>query len=131
MTIKRDTKNRLTLFRDCGTCGKTIVTTADTPWIRSIPCNGKQRITYYCSQKCFAASYKHIGWCDGKTAERKKEWERKRKRVYTPEQLERKRKANREYMRRKREREPDLARLDSAYHRKKRKLLARERNDVD
>lgn len=31
MSVRRQTANRLTLFRTCGTCGKQIVTTADTP----------------------------------------------------------------------------------------------------
>ena len=31
MSVRRQTANRLTLFR---TCGKQIVTTADTPWVR-------------------------------------------------------------------------------------------------
>ena len=30
MSVRRQTANRLTLFRTCGTCGKQIVTTADT-----------------------------------------------------------------------------------------------------
>lgn len=34
MSVRRQTANRLTLFRTCGTCGKQIVTTADTPWVR-------------------------------------------------------------------------------------------------
>lgn len=129
MSARRKTANRLTLFRQCGACGKSIVTTADTPWVRQVPHDGKkQAITYYCSEKCFAASYKHIGWYDGKAEEHRKERERNRKRVYTPEQLERKRKCNRDYMRQKRRENPDLARLDSAFYRKKRKLLKGEEN---
>lgn len=33
MSVRRQTANRLTLFRTCGTCGKQIVTTADTPGV--------------------------------------------------------------------------------------------------
>ena len=31
MSVRRQTANRLTLFRTCGTCGKQIVTTPDRP----------------------------------------------------------------------------------------------------
>ena len=49
-------EKRLTLFRTCGTCGKTIVTTADTPWVRQVPRDGKKMATtYYCSEGCYAA----------------------------------------------------------------------------
>ncbi len=58
MSVRRQTANRLTLFRTCGTCGKQIVTTADTPWVRQVERDGKrQATTYFCSEGCFAASY--------------------------------------------------------------------------
>lgn len=61
MSVRRDTTNRLTLCRTCGTCGRSIVTTADTPWVRQVERDGKkQATTYFCSERCFAASYKHI-----------------------------------------------------------------------
>lgn len=41
MSVRRQTANRLTLFRTCGTCGKQIVTTADTPWVRQVERDGK------------------------------------------------------------------------------------------
>lgn len=91
MSVRRQTANRLTLFRTCGTCGKQIVTTADTPWVRQVERDGKrQATTYFCSEGCFAASYKHIGWFDGKAEERRKlkdrnrdpEKERARNRAY-------------------------------------------------
>ena len=73
MSVRRNTTNRLTLYRTCGTCGRQIVTTADTPWVRQVERDGKkQATTYFCSEKCFAASYKHIGWYDGKAEERRK-----------------------------------------------------------
>lgn len=73
MSVRRQTANRLTLFRTCGTCGKQIVTTADTPWVRQVERDGKrQATTYFCSEGCFAASYKHVGWFDGKAEERRK-----------------------------------------------------------
>ena len=88
MSVRRQTANRLTLFR---TCGKQIVTTADTPWVRQVERDGKrQATTYFCSEGCFAASYKHVGWFDGKAEERRKlkdrnrdpEKERARNRAY-------------------------------------------------
>lgn len=91
MSVRRQTANRLTLFRTCGTCGKQIVTTADTPWVRQVERDGKrQATTYFCSEGCFAASYKHVGWFDGKAEERRKlkdrnrdpEKERARNRAY-------------------------------------------------
>lgn len=74
MAVRRKTNNRWTLFRQCGTCGKSFQTTADTPWVRQVPRDGKkQATTYYCSSKCFKASYKHIGWYDGLAYQRRLE----------------------------------------------------------
>ena len=75
MSVKRKVVDkRLTLFRTCGICGKSFVTTADTPWVRQVPRDGKrQATTYYCSTTCYQASYKYKGWYDGKTEERRRE----------------------------------------------------------
>lgn len=79
MSVRRGTTNRMTLYRECGICGRSIVTTADTPWVRQMPRDGKKQATvYFCSEKCFAASYKHIGWYDGKTEQRRAEREANR-----------------------------------------------------
>ena len=117
MSVRRQTANRLTLFRTCGTCGKQIVTTADTPWVRQVERDGKrQATTYFCSEGCFAASYKHIGWFDGKAEERRK--------------LKAYQQAHREELREKarlrRLTNPGLSAADSAYARRKRKLIAEE-----
>ena len=122
-------EKRMTLFRTCGTCGKTIVTTADTPWVRQVPRDGKKMATtYYCSDGCFAASYKHIGWFDGKAEERRRlkdqnrdpEKERERWRhYYTTHREERI-----EAARKRRRENPGLAAADNAYYRRKRKLMA-------
>ena len=73
MSCRRKTTNRITLYRECAICGKSIVTTADTPWMRQMPHNGKnQAICYFCSSACYQASYKHIGWYDGKADERRR-----------------------------------------------------------
>ena len=79
MSVKRKVVDkRLTLFRTCGICGKSFVTTADTPWVRQVPRDGKrQATTYYCSTTCYQASYKYKGWYDGKTEERRREREKK------------------------------------------------------
>ena len=118
MSVRRQTANRLTLFRTCGTCGKQIVTTADTPWVRQVERDGKrQATTYFCSEGCFAASYKHVGWFDGKAEERRKLKDRNR----DPEKEELREKA-----RLRRLAHPGQAAADSAYARRKRKLIAEE-----
>ena len=131
MSVRRNTTNRLTLFRTCGTCGKQIVTTADTPWVRQVERDGKrQATTYFCCEKCYAASYKHIGWYDGKAEERRREKdrnrdpekERARHRRYHQEHAE----ELREKARQRRLANPGMAAADSAYNRRKRKLLAAE-----
>lgn len=44
MSVKRKAVDkRLTLFRTCGICGKSFVTTADTPWVRQVPRDGKRQ----------------------------------------------------------------------------------------
>ena len=128
MSVRRNTTNRLTLYRTCGTCGRQIVTTADTPWVRQVERDGKkQATTYFCSEKCFAASYKHIGWYDGKAEERRKlkearrDWKTKNRKYREAHAEERREKA-----RLRRLANPGMASADSAYNRKKRKLLAQE-----
>lgn len=128
MSVRRNTTNRLTLYRTCGTCGRQIVTTADTPWVRQVERDGKeQATTYFCSEKCFAASYKHIGWYDGKAEERRKlkearrDWKTKNRKYREAHAEELREKA-----RLRRLANPGMAAADSAYNRKKRKLLAQE-----
>lgn len=128
MSVRRNTTNRLTLYRTCGTCGRQIVTTADTPWVRQVERDGKkQATTYFCSEKCFADSYKHIGWYDGKAEERRKlkearrDWKTKNRKYREAHAEELREKA-----RLRRLANPGMAAADSAYNRKKRKLLAQE-----
>ena len=128
MSVRRNTTNRLTLYRTCGTCGRQIVTTADTPWVRQVERDGKkQATTYFCSEKCFAASYKHIGWYDGKAEERRKlkearrDWKTKNRKYREAHAEELREKA-----RLRRLANPAMDAADSAYNRKKRKLLAQE-----
>ena len=132
MSVRRDTTNRLTLYRTCGTCGRFIVTTADTPWVRQVERDGKkQATTYFCCESCFAASYKHIGWFDGKAEERRRAREaardnRARNRAYNAANAEERREKARRY----RQEHPGLAAADSAFYRKKRRLLREEAQAV-
>lgn len=128
MSVRRKTDFRLTLVRCCGTCGQTFITSAESPWMRQIERDGKkQATTYYCSQTCFAASYKHIGFFDGKTEERRKERERNRdvkeknRRYYLAHAEEIRAKKRAYYAA-----HPGLSTENSRYRRKKKKLLAME-----
>ena len=128
MSVRSDTANRLTLYRTCGTCGRFVVTTADTPWVRQVARDGKrQATTYFCSESCWRASYKHPGWWDGQARERRKAREaardsrEKNRRYYAAHAEELREKA-----RRRRREHPGQAAMDSAYQKKKRRLLAEE-----
>lgn len=78
MSIRRNTEKRLTLHRQCQTCGNWIFTTASSPLMRQMTnVNGKKQATvYFCSKKCKDASYKYN--LDGLADERRKERERNR-----------------------------------------------------
>lgn len=126
MSVRRQTTNRLTLLRYCETCGKAIITTADTPFIRQMPKGVRRQATvYFCSESCKQASYKHL--FDGKAHERRlqkdrnrdKEQERARWATYREAHAE----ELREKARRSRQENPGMAAADSAYSRRKRKLL--------
>lgn len=72
MSERHNTTNRRTLYRICGTCGKSITTTADSPLVRSIVQPDKRHVTtYYCSSTCLKESYKRIGWCSSNVTEKK------------------------------------------------------------
>lgn len=126
MSVRRDTTNRLTLLRQCAICGKNIVTTVDTPWIRQMyNVDGKkQKTCYFCSEQCSRSSYKHIGWYDGKAEQRRAAREAKRDRseynraYYTAHREQERERARRRYWEHREEA------LESArYNRKKRRLL--------
>lgn len=113
----------MTLYRDCFICGKNIVTTADTPFVRQIAnVNGKKQATvYFCSESCKKKSYKHI--FDGKSDERRKEREAKRakeknKRYYQKHKEQEKRRQKERYWKNLQQ-----SRLDLKYQREKKKLL--------
>lgn len=105
MSVRRQTANRLTLFRTCGTCGKQIVTTADTPWVRQVERDGK------------AEERRKL-----KDRNRDPEKERARNRAYQQAHRE----ELREKARLRRLAHPGQAAADSAYARRKRKLIAEE-----
>ena len=122
MAVRRNTKNRLTLFRVCQTCGKSFVTTADSPFMRQMPVEDKkQAICYFCSESCKEKSYKHH--FDGKAEERRKEREKKRdisekNKKYYWAHVEEMRKRRMDYYWANHEQE----KLNNAYQKKKRKL---------
>lgn len=121
MSARRNTTNRLNLIRECGAFGRTFSTTADTPWLRQLVVDGRQRNTYFCSQTCFDSSYKHK--FDGKAEERRKAKEtarsKEKNRLYYQRHIEEERaRAHRRYWA-----DPERARADNQYQRRKRKLL--------
>ena len=129
MSVRRQTTNRLTLLRHCETCGKAFTTTADTPFVRQMTKGVRRQATvYFCSEICKQASYKHL--FDGKAHERRlqkdrnrdKERERERGAIYREAHAE----ELREKARLRRQENPGLAAADSAYGRRKRKLLKEE-----
>ena len=126
MSIRRNTKNRLMLIRTCHTCGRTFSVTADSPFMRMIPnVDGKkQKTCYFCTEKCYAASYKHIGFFDGLAWKRRQEREARRdireknRRYYAAHAEQERERARARYWA-----DPEQARADNAYQRRKRKLL--------
>lgn len=108
-----------------------VVTTAASPFMRQIERDGKrQAITYFCSESCKNASYKHIGWYDGKVEERRKEREknrdvREKNRRYYAAHAEEIKAKKREYY----AAHPGLAAENSRYCRAKKKLLDLEKSE--
>ena len=75
MGVRRDTKNRLILYRECAVCGQRIVVTADTPFVRQVEERDEQGrrhqyTRFYCTESCKTMSYKHL--FDGKREDRKR-----------------------------------------------------------
>lgn len=123
MSVRRKTGNRLTLYRTCHTCGKSIVTTADTPYVRQIVIDGRQVTCYFCSERCKRASYKHPGWWDGLADARRKAKEdardvrEKNRRYYDTHAEKERQRARKRYWS-----DPESARADNRYQREKRRL---------
>lgn len=126
MAVRKNTTNRLTLYRTCHTCGKNIVTTADTPFVRQIVVDGKQKTCYFCSESCKRASYKHPGWWDGladarrKAREAARDTREKNRRYYQANADKERQRARERYWK-----DPEKARADNRYQRQKRAELAR------
>lgn len=125
MSVRRNTTNRLFLVRTCHTCGKEFSTTASSPWMRQLPVDGKkQKTCYFCSSACYKASYKHIGWYDGKAEQRRAEREAKRdikeknRRYYAAHAEQERERAKARYWA-----NPDKYCAANVYNRKKRKLM--------
>ena len=123
MSVRRKTANRLTLYRTCHTCGREIITTADTPFVRQIVIGGRQVTCYFCSEACKRASYKHTGWWDGladarrRVREAARDVREKNRRYYAAHAEQERQRARARYW-------ADLegARADGRYQRQKRKL---------
>ncbi len=124
MSVRRKTDFRLTLTRTCGTCGKTFVTSAASPWIRQIPRDGKrQATTYFCSQSCFEASYVHrfdgLAWKRRMERESKRDVKEKNRKYYETHREQEKARSRKNYWD---NHEESLKAL--RFYREKRKLLA-------
>ncbi len=118
------TKSRLTLFRTCHTCGRKIVTTAATPFIRQLyNVDGKrQKTCYFCSEACKRASYTYR--MDGKAEECRKAREasrdisEKNRRYYESHAEQERARARERYWA-----DPERARADVKYQRRKQRLM--------
>lgn len=91
----------------------------------------KEAATYYCCQSCYKASYRHIGWYDGKSDERRAERESNRdrreyNRRYYAEHAEEIKAKRRAYY----AANPGLAAQNSRYHKAKQKLIAAEAKEA-
>lgn len=124
MSVRRKTTNRLTLYRTCHTCGRVFRTTADNPFIRQLPADGKkQKTCYFCSESCWRASYTHPGWWDGlgkarrKAIEAARDVREKNRRYYAAHAEKERQRARERYWS-----DPEGAREDNRYQRKKRRL---------
>lgn len=133
MSIRKNTENRLNLIRTCHTCGRTFSTTASSPWMRQITnVDGKkQKTCYFCSSACFKDSYKHVGFYDGKTEQRRAEREKNRdiksknKRYYYAHKDQERARARARYWV-----DPESARLSNLYNKRKSLLMKQESDEL-
>ena len=123
MGVRRKTTNRLTLYRTCHACGRIFRTTADHPFIRQLPSDGKkQKTCYFCTEECWRSSYKHSGWWDGQAEARRAERDaaraqEKNRRYYAAHREKERQRARARYWS-----DPAAARADQAYQRRKRAI---------
>lgn len=123
MSVRRPNAARRTLLRTCHICGREFTTTASSPYIRQIPADGKkQKTCYFCSEACKLASYKHRfdGKAEQRAAERYARRDIKEKnRLY----YERHREAERARAKARYWQDPESARENMKYARRKRALI--------
>lgn len=125
VSARRNAPNRLSLIRTCHTCGKTFSTTADNPFMRQLPADGKkQKTCYFCSEACWRASYKYSGCWDGLTSERRKERDKARQKEKNRKYYEAHKEQIRAYQNKRYWENREEAAKNSEYNRKKRKLLS-------
>ena len=123
MSVRRQTTNRRILYRTCGVCGKAITTTADTPFVRQLMCEGRQITTYFCSETCKNSTYKHL--FDGRADIRRAEREANRDRTASNKRYyELHAEQERERQRQRYWSDPERYRAENRYQRKKRQLIA-------
>lgn len=127
MSIRKKTDKRLTLHRQCYTCGKWMFTTASSPLMRQMPnVNGKKQATvYFCSKTCKDKTYKHKfdGLADVRRMEReaKRDYTEKNRKYYYSHWDELREKRIKKYWENHEEMLENLR-----YQRKKRKLQNQE-----
>ena len=129
MSVRRNTTNRMILFRECAICGQRICVTADTPFMRIVTeyddqGQRHQYTRFYCTESCKRESYKHL--FDGKAAERRAAREagrdiREKNRRYYAAHADQERARQRE---RYWSRTPEENREINRFNREKRKLSA-------
>lgn len=103
MSIRKNTTNRYTLFRTCYVCGQTMITTADTPFMRQLyDVDGKkQKTVYFCSESCKESTYKHhfdgLAWKRREEKEARRDNSERNKRYYETHADERREYAKQRY----------------------------------
>lgn len=130
MSIRKDTTNRRTLFRTCFVCGRTMSTTASTPFMRQLrDVDGKkQAIVYFCSETCKNSTY--IRHFDGLAWKRREEKEARRdnternRRYYEAHRDQERERAKQRYHAMTQE---ELDKLN-AYRRRQRAMMKKEAN---
>lgn len=131
MSIRKNTTNRYTLFRTCYVCGQTMITTADTPFMRQLRnVDGKkQKTVYFCSESCKDSTYIHhfdgLAWKRRKEKDSQRDNSARNRRYYErhrEQELERSRQAHRAMS--------DSERASfNAYRRRQRAMKKKENNN--
>ena len=131
MSIRKNTTNRYTLFRTCYVCGQTMITTADTPFMRQLRnVDGKKEKTvYFCSESCKESTYIHhfdgLSWKRRKEREARRDKSAQNKRYYENHADQERERAKQRYHSMSDEERAKL----NAYRRRQRALAKKERNN--